>query len=475
MTNNRAAAAAAVKPLARSTAMAATLAFIVENARTARGDHQINKALADFDFDAQKRLGRTRMLVRAGPALGLMGTLIPLSPALTGLANGNTRTAQPRPARRVQRDRGRAADRRRRVRDLALTRPDVQPGPARPRVPRGVSDDGRRRRARRSDTQIPAPSPHDLRHPPLRSREDRAGDPLDGLVNLFDLGIVLSVAFLLAALSSLHLGGTITKHGLHAVQRQQISSSPGRRSRRCRSPAPHDRARRPGRASSTGWPTAAGLRRSAQAPRRSGPSSATVRLVHELWTSCATRSALIASGDPYLWGLAWVTIKVALISTACALVIGLPIGLAIGLGRFRGRRTLQILANVRWALPSVVVGCRRAPAGACRRARSARCGSSSRSRRVYIAQTILALPYIVALTPAAIQGLPSGLLIEQRALGAGRCSSRLLALARGADRRPGRGDRGARRRRVRGRRGGDRRRQHRRPRPDPRQRAPGAG
>jgi biopolymer transport protein ExbB/TolQ len=30
------------------------------------------------------------LLVRAGPALGLMGTLIPLSPALTGLASGNT-------------------------------------------------------------------------------------------------------------------------------------------------------------------------------------------------------------------------------------------------------------------------------------------------------------------------------------------------------------------------------------------------
>ena len=42
------------------------------------------------------------------------------------------------------------------------------------------------------------------------SREDKAGDPLDGLVNLFDLGIVLSVAFLLAALSSLHLGSAIT-------------------------------------------------------------------------------------------------------------------------------------------------------------------------------------------------------------------------------------------------------------------------
>ena len=43
-----------------------------------------------------------------------------------------------------------------------------------------------------------------------RGREDRAGDPLDGLVNLFDLGIVLSVAFLLAALSSLNLTDAIT-------------------------------------------------------------------------------------------------------------------------------------------------------------------------------------------------------------------------------------------------------------------------
>ena len=44
-----------------------------------------------------------------------------------------------------------------------------------------------------------------------RGREDRAGDPLDGLVNLFDLGIVLSVAFLLAALSSLDLTSALTE------------------------------------------------------------------------------------------------------------------------------------------------------------------------------------------------------------------------------------------------------------------------
>jgi hypothetical protein len=63
--------------------------------------------------------------------------------------------------------------------------------------------------------------------PRSRSREDRAGDPLDGLVNLFDLGIVLSVAFLLAALSSLHLGGAITSHGLTANPAKQIVVQPG--------------------------------------------------------------------------------------------------------------------------------------------------------------------------------------------------------------------------------------------------------
>jgi biopolymer transport protein ExbB/TolQ len=80
----------ALSGLARSAAMADTLAFIVEHARADGSDYELNKALADFDFGSQRRLDRTRLLVRAGPALGLMGTLIPLSPALTGLANGNT-------------------------------------------------------------------------------------------------------------------------------------------------------------------------------------------------------------------------------------------------------------------------------------------------------------------------------------------------------------------------------------------------
>jgi hypothetical protein len=42
--------------------------------------------------------------------------------------------------------------------------------------------------------------------------EDAAGDPLDGLVNLFDIGIVLAVAFLIAG-----LGLTLDKH-THRLQ-----------------------------------------------------------------------------------------------------------------------------------------------------------------------------------------------------------------------------------------------------------------
>lgn len=83
------AASQAATAVARSGSMAQALSVIVAHARVPGGDHRLSKTLADFDFDAQRRLNRTRLLVRAGPALGLMGTLIPLSPALTGLAQGN--------------------------------------------------------------------------------------------------------------------------------------------------------------------------------------------------------------------------------------------------------------------------------------------------------------------------------------------------------------------------------------------------
>ena len=54
--------------------------------------------------------------------------------------------------------------------------------------------------------------------PRARHRGDRAGDPLDGLVNLFDLGIVLAVAFLLAALQSVNLTELLTRKNVTVVR-----------------------------------------------------------------------------------------------------------------------------------------------------------------------------------------------------------------------------------------------------------------
>ena len=46
------------------------------------------RAVVDYDLYVSKRLDRVRLAVRAGPALGLMGTLIPLAPALAALGKG---------------------------------------------------------------------------------------------------------------------------------------------------------------------------------------------------------------------------------------------------------------------------------------------------------------------------------------------------------------------------------------------------
>ena len=53
-----------------------------------------------------------------------------------------------------------------------------------------------------------------------RRHADRGGDPLDGLVNLFDLGIVLAVAFLIAALASVDLTELLTDSEAAAQARE---------------------------------------------------------------------------------------------------------------------------------------------------------------------------------------------------------------------------------------------------------------
>lgn len=55
-------------------------------------EHRDNAAycerlLANFEVDAEKELGRSRTFIKLGPMLGLMGTLIPMGPALVRTGN----------------------------------------------------------------------------------------------------------------------------------------------------------------------------------------------------------------------------------------------------------------------------------------------------------------------------------------------------------------------------------------------------
>jgi biopolymer transport protein ExbB/TolQ len=49
----------------------------------------MQKCLDDLEIDITRRLAQLALATRVGPMLGLVGTLIPLGPALTGLATGH--------------------------------------------------------------------------------------------------------------------------------------------------------------------------------------------------------------------------------------------------------------------------------------------------------------------------------------------------------------------------------------------------
>jgi len=146
-----------------------------------------------------------------------------------------------------------------------------------------------------------------------------------------------------------------------------------------------------------------------------------------IWDELGKALPMIFHGNPNLLDVIWFTIQVAVVATALAALMGLPIALALGLGRFRGRNVLRALANASLALPPVLVGVflfvlfsPPAPLGFLHLIWT--------RRVVFIAQTILALPFVVALSAAAIQALPPGLLAQARLLGAGRLQLSILAL-----------------------------------------------
>lgn len=52
-------------------------------------DARIELLLSEYEIDASKEISTSKTLTKMGPILGLMGTLIPMGPALVGLATGD--------------------------------------------------------------------------------------------------------------------------------------------------------------------------------------------------------------------------------------------------------------------------------------------------------------------------------------------------------------------------------------------------
>jgi tungstate transport system permease protein len=118
----------------------------------------------------------------------------------------------------------------------------------------------------------------------------------------------------------------------------------------------------------------------------------------------ATRGALalIAAGDATLGGIVLLSLKVSLSAVFFATLLALPLGAAIAVSRFPGRRALIVLLNALMGLPPVVVGLvvylllsRAGPLGPL--------GILFTPPAMVIAQTILILPIIAALCRQAVE------------------------------------------------------------------------
>ncbi|MCE1237350.1 MAG: ABC transporter permease [Hyphomicrobiales bacterium] len=123
--------------------------------------------------------------------------------------------------------------------------------------------------------------------------------------------------------------------------------------------------------------------------------------------------------DPALANLLQIvglSLRVTLTALALAAVIGLPLGALIGISRFPGRKAVIIVVNALMGLPPVVVGLvvyltlsRSGPLGAL--------GLLFTPAAMVVAQTILIVPIVVALSRQTIEDLWGELGEHLRSLG----------------------------------------------------------
>jgi tungstate transport system permease protein len=112
--------------------------------------------------------------------------------------------------------------------------------------------------------------------------------------------------------------------------------------------------------------------------------------------------AMIGQLDPKLVEVVLLSLRVSITAVAIATVVGLPLGAAIAVTRFPGRKTLIVVLNALMGLPPVVVGLlvylmlsRAGPLG--------ELGMLFTPAAMVIAQAILVTPIIAALARQAVE------------------------------------------------------------------------
>ena len=158
----------------------------------------------------------------------------------------------------------------------------------------------------------------------------------------------------------------------------------------------------------------------AESEARSSGSRLTINPFTEAW-------ALLTSADAYVWEVVLRSLSISGAALLLATLIGLPLGAALALSRFRFRTPVVALVNTGLAFPPVVVGLavylllsRSGPLGPL--------GFLYTPSAVIFAQVILAGPYIAAVTLAALEGVPPDVRQQARGLGANRWQATLLHL-----------------------------------------------
>jgi tungstate transport system permease protein len=124
----------------------------------------------------------------------------------------------------------------------------------------------------------------------------------------------------------------------------------------------------------------------------------------ELGQAFLVALGLVASLNAELAGIVFLSLRVSLTATLLALLIGAPLGAALSVSTFRGKRAVLIVVNALLGLPPVVVGLlvyllvsRSGPLGSL--------GLLFTPGAMVLAQTVLATPIVVALTHRFMAGL----------------------------------------------------------------------